>query len=85
MYYSMQILLKYLLDTCYFLCRNMTEVTTWQNNDDNCIAQPNGCTYAQLPISQSPCDFLERPMSYNHSLHASLPFAIKLSLILYTT
>ena len=39
MYYSMQILLKHLLDTCYFLCRVMTEVTTWQNNEDNVIVQ----------------------------------------------
>ena len=39
MYYSMQILLKHILDTCYFLCRIMTEVTTWQNNDDNVIVQ----------------------------------------------
>ena len=39
MYYSMQILLKYLLDTIYFLCRIMTEVTTWQNNYDNVIVQ----------------------------------------------
>ena len=42
MYYSMQILLKHLLDTCYFLCQIMTEVTTWQNNDDNVIVQING-------------------------------------------
>ena len=39
MYYSMQILLKHLLATCYFLCRIMTEVKTWQNNDDNVIVQ----------------------------------------------
>ena len=42
MYYYMQILLKHLLDTCYFLCRSMTEVTTWQINGDNVIVQPNG-------------------------------------------
>ena len=39
MYYYMQILLKHLLDTCFFLCRIMTEVTTWQNNYDNVIVQ----------------------------------------------
>ena len=39
MYYSMQILLKQLLDTCYFLCRIMSEVTTWKNYDDNVIVQ----------------------------------------------
>ena len=39
MYYSMQTLLKHLLDTCYFLCRIKTEVKTWHNNDDNVIVQ----------------------------------------------
>ena len=39
MYYSMQILFKNLLDTCYFLCRIKTEVTTWLDNDDNVIVQ----------------------------------------------
>ena len=48
MYYSMQILLKHLLNTCYFLCRIMTEVTTWQNNDDNVIFQTGALSEPEL-------------------------------------
>ena len=52
MYYSMQILLKNLLDTYYFLCRIMTEITTWKNNDDNVIVQLNGWALSYTGIDR---------------------------------
>ena len=47
MYYSMQIQLKHLLE-CYFLCGIMTEVTAWQNNDDNVIVQTGALPELEL-------------------------------------
>ena len=69
MYYYMQILLKQLLDICYFLCRIMAEVTTWQNNDDNVTVQTQT---GALPELESLMTLAESTVkSIRHSLLAN--------------
>ena len=52
MYYSIQILSKHLLDTCYYLYRIMTEVTTWQSNDDNVLVQTGASSKSLMTLAE---------------------------------